>query len=369
MTKKRVGILCGGQSVEHEVSLQSAKNIVEAIDKQKYEVVLIAIDKQGGWHLNNTSDFLINTNFPSLSSLNKSNTSNIVLVFSASKRLSLYQTFIKCSKKKLLLLDIIFPILHGPLGEDGCIQGLLRLMNIPFVGSDILGSAINMDKDCTKRLLRDAGIKVTPWVCITKTERPYINVEELVDRFGLPLFIKPVNQGSSIGVSKVDTIEMFNTSLELAFSFDSKIIIEKNIQGREIECAILGNAFPQASPCGEIIAKDAFYSYKTKYINPDDVQLVIPAVINDAVSQKIRSVAIKAFRILECTGMARVDIFLTETGDIIVNEVNTLPGFTDVSMYPKLWQVAGISYRDLITRLLELAEEYHQHKYNIRTSI
>ncbi|RPD99184.1 D-alanine--D-alanine ligase [Candidatus Pantoea deserta] len=364
MTKLRVGIVFGGKSAEHEVSLQSAKNILDAIDKTRFEPVLLGIDKQGQWHLNNASDFLINAQDPSRIALNQAGES-VALVPGETQR----QVIARQSGHALSQLDVIFPIVHGTLGEDGSLQGLLRMAALPFVGSGVLGSAVSMDKDITKRLLRDAGLQVAPWLSVTQAQRSQIEASEVIAQLGLPLFIKPANQGSSVGVSKVESAEAFDRALDLAFTFDRKVLIEKGIKGREIECAVLGNDEPQASPCGEVVVHDSFYSYETKYISETGAQTQVPAAIDAATSEAIRAVAIAAFQALECAGMARVDVFLTDAGEIIVNEVNTLPGFTNISMYPKLWQAAGLSYQDLITRLIELALERHQQASQLKSSV
>ncbi len=364
MAKQRIGVVFGGKSAEHEVSLQSAKNILEAIDKSKYEVVLLGIDKQGEWHLNDASGFLLNAENPALIALNRSG-EHVALVPGSSSQ----QLITRQQAQPLSQLDVIFPIVHGTLGEDGSLQGLLRMANLPFVGSDVLGSAVSMDKDFTKRLLRDAGLKVAPWLSVIQTQRAHVDAQAVIARFGLPLFIKPANQGSSVGVSKVDSLEAFDAALDLAFTFDRKVLIEQGIKGREIECAVLGNESPQASPCGEVVVHDAFYSYDTKYISESGAQVVVPAAISDEASEAIRTVAITAFQALECFGMARVDVFLQDDGEIIVNEVNTLPGFTNISMYPKLWQAAGLSYSDLITRLIELAQQRHQQSSQLKSSV
>lgn len=362
MTKRRVGIVFGGKSAEHEVSLQSAKNIIEAIDKTKFEVSLLGIDKQGQWHLNEASNFLLNASDPARIALNRSGRSVALIPGEAQGQLIE-------SGQPLSQVDVIFPIVHGTLGEDGSLQGMLRMANLPFVGSGVLGSAVSMDKDFTKRLLRDAGLAVAPWISVTASQRPRLHVDEVIARFGLPLFIKPANQGSSVGVSKVNSADEFDAALDLAFSFDRKVLIEQAIKGREIECAVLGNEQPEASLCGEVVVHDAFYSYQTKYIDAHGAEVVVPAALSEANSEAIRRVAVQAFSALECSGMARVDVFLTADDQIIVNEVNTLPGFTNISMYPKLWQASGLSYTDLITRLIELALERHQQESALNSSI
>lgn len=364
MTKLRVGIVFGGKSAEHEVSLQSAKNILDAIDKTRFEVVLLGIDKHGQWNLSDTSNFLLNAENPALITLNRS-ADNIALIPGQTQQ----QLIISHNSQPLSQVDVIFPIVHGTLGEDGSLQGLLRMASLPFVGSDVLGSAVSMDKDFTKRLLRDAGLQVAPWLNVSHAQRAQLDSEAIITRLGLPLFIKPANQGSSVGVSKVNSAEEFDAALNLAFTFDRKVLIEKGIKGREIECAVLGNDHPQASPCGEVVVQDAFYSYDTKYISESGAQTVVPAAISPEISDAIRKVALQAFSALACCGMARVDVFLTENNEIIVNEVNTLPGFTNISMYPKLWQAAGISYQDLITQLIELALERHQQASQLKSSV
>lgn len=364
MTKLRVGIVFGGKSAEHEVSLQSAKNILDAIDKTQFEPVLLGIDKQGQWHLNDAETFLLNAQDPALIALNRDGES-IALVPGETQQ----QIVARQNGNALAQLDVIFPIVHGTLGEDGSLQGLLRMASLPFVGSGVLGSAVSMDKDFTKRLLRDAGLKVAPWISVTQAQRAQIQPEAVIAELDLPLFIKPANQGSSVGVSKVESIEDFMSALDVAFTFDRKVLIEQGIRGREIECAVLGNDAPEASPCGEVVVHDTFYSYATKYISATGAHTQIPADIDRQTSEAIKTVALRAFAALECCGMARVDVFLSDDGEIIVNEVNTLPGFTNISMYPKLWQAAGLSYQALISRLIALALERHQQMSQLKSSV
>ncbi|ACS87006.1 D-alanine--D-alanine ligase [Musicola paradisiaca] len=364
MSKIRVGVVFGGKSSEHEVSLQSAKNIVDAIDKTRFDVVLLGIDKQGAWHLNDASNYLLNANNPSLIALNRSSR-NIALVPGQSHN----QLIETSNASALSQIDVIFPIVHGTLGEDGSLQGLLRMANIPFVGSSVLGSAVSMDKDVTKRLLRDTGLMVAPFVTLTRANRERHHFADITARLGLPLFIKPANQGSSVGVSKVRNEAQYQQAVELAFSYDHKVLVESAIVGREIECAVLGNDHPEASVCGEIVVHDEFYSYDTKYISEDGAAVAIPAPMPDSTHQRIREIAVQAFQALDCQGMARVDVFLTPQEDVIVNEVNTLPGFTNISMYPKLWEATGIGYTALITRLIELAQERHAQDSNLQSSV
>ncbi|GAF66631.1 D-alanyl-alanine synthetase A [Bacillus sp. TS-2] len=366
MTKQkvRVGIVFGGKSAEHEVSLQSAKNIVDAIDQSKYEVVLLGIDKQGKWHLNDQSQFLLHAEDPKMIALNKTN-EGISIIPGEEKN----QVVTMNQSEALQQIDVIFPIIHGTLGEDGSIQGMLRMANIPFVGSNVLGSAISMDKDIAKRLLRDAGLGVAKGYTFTLARRSQIQYNEIVEDFGLPLFIKPANQGSSVGVSKVQTEEEFYAGVQEAFKFDSKILIEEAIIGREIECSVLGNEHPIASTVGEIISTGEFYSYEAKYIDETGAILEIPAKLSEEMIEKIQDISLKAYEALNCEGLARVDVFLTENNEIIVNEINTLPGFTKISMYPKLWEQSGISYSMLIEKLIELAIERHQRDQKLQSSI
>ncbi|WP_430446674.1 MAG: D-alanine--D-alanine ligase [Pseudomonas piscis] len=361
MSKLRVGIIFGGRSAEHEVSLQSARNIVDALDRSRFEPVLIGIDKQGHWHLNDTSNFLINQENPALIALNQSNRELAVVPGKASGQL------VETSSQELLgHVDVIFPIVHGTLGEDGCLQGLLRMADLPFVGSNVLGSAVCMDKDISKRLLRDAGLAVTPFVTLTRANRARHDFAQVRAALGLPLFVKPANQGSSVGVSKVEDEAQYQAAVELALGFDHKVLVESAVRGREIECAVLGNDQPIASGCGEIVVGSGFYSYDSKYIDEQAAQVVVPAAIDHEASERIRTLAIEAFQVLGCSGLARVDVFLTDSGQVLINEVNSLPGFTRISMYPKLWQAAGMSYSELVSRLIELALERHDERQALK---
>ena len=364
MTKKKVGVVFGGKSAEHEVSLQSAKNIVDAIDKDKYEVMLIGIDKEGKWHLNDQSSYLLNAENPKLIQLNKSNEHVAIVPGDENNQL------IHASKSvPLEQLDVIFPIVHGTLGEDGSLQGMFRAANLPYVGSNVLGSSVCMDKDIAKRLLGAAGINVAKGLVFKRNRKNEINYEKAVEFLGTPLFIKPANQGSSVGVSKVYTEGEFKQGIESAFEYDHKIIIEESIDGREIECSVLGNDDPKASLLGEILPKTEFYSYESKYIDETGAELAIPADLTEEETKRMQKVAVKAFETLECGGLARVDFFLTKGGEIYVNEVNTLPGFTKISMYPKLWEISGISYPDLINELIELAIQRHQDDNDLKSSV
>jgi D-alanine-D-alanine ligase len=360
--KIRVGILFGGKSAEHEVSLQSAKNVYEAIDRKKYEPVLIGIDKNGRWLLNDESRFLLDAEDPRRIRLNPSSES-VALVPESGGVISTLSTGAQCGA-----IDVVFPILHGPLGEDGAVQGLLKLADIPFVGVGVLGSAAGMDKDVMKRLLSYAGLPVGKFCAVKRTDK-IPDFGEITAALGLPVFIKPANMGSSVGISKVHTGEEYPAAVEEAFRYDTKIIFEEFIPARELECAVLGNEDPRASVVGEVKTTHDFYSYDAKYIDEKGAVLEIPARLPPEISQKVCSLAIQTFKALECEGLSRVDFFLKENGEVLVNEINTMPGFTRISMYPKLWEASGLSYTQLIDELIELAIKRYNFEKNIKTSI
>lgn len=355
--KIRVGIIFGGKSAEHDVSLRSAQNVVAALNKQRYEPVLIGITKKGCWLLHDQSKMLLATGDEPKSSDVKQ---EIVLVPQGNGRMANLE-----SRQMDKPIDVVFPVVHGPFGEDGTVQGLLKLANIPFVGAGVLGSAVGMDKDVMKRLLRDAEIPVAKF--LTAREDTVPNFSEIVASLGLPCFVKPANLGSSIGVNKVKDEKEYAEALRTAFAYDSKVIIEEYIEGREIECAVLGNTNPIASLPGEVIPGDEFYSYDAKYIEEHGTKLKIPAKLQSETVKRLQALAIKAFTVLECAGLGRIDFFLTNQGGIIVNEINTIPGFTSKSMYPKLWEASGISYTELIDRLIELAMERFNKEQQLKT--
>jgi len=323
----RVLILFGGKSAEHEISIRSAQNIVEALNTERFEPVLVGIDHEGIWH--------------QVESLPPKGTLNSLPI------LSIDQVFKD--------IDVVFPVLHGPLGEDGAIQGLLRIAGIPFVGPGVLGSAVNMDKDVEKRLLREAGLPVVNYIALRSPGLSYV---EATAKLGATLFIKPANMGSSVGISKVTNETEYQAAIELAFLYDRKLVIEECIVGRELECGVLGNADPQASVIGEIMPNDEFYSYEAKYLKNDGARRTVPANLPKSVSDTLRQLALAAYTATECEGLARVDFFLQTDGSVVINELNTLPGFTNASMYPELWQASGLNYANLITRLLDLAIEH-----------
>lgn len=357
MNKLKVGVVFGGLSSEHEVSLQSAATILNGLDLSRYDPILIGVDKTGHWRIYDVSNFLKNDDDPELIALGYSRRSLAIVPGNSSPQL------LEISSHQVLdHLDVVIPIIHGSQGEDGCLQGLLRLADVPFVGSDVLGSAICMDKDVSKRLLRDACIPVAPFLTINRRGSVPSFYEVALRLLGSSLFVKPANQGSSVGVSKVENEEQYTKAIALAFEYDDKILIEAAIEGREIECAVLGNEFPVASMCGEIKMPHGFYTYASKYLNGDESVVEVPALIPEEISRRLRALAVEAFQVLGCSGLARVDAFLCANGDIYINEVNTLPGFTSASMYPLLWKGMGKNIQELVTQLIELAIE----RYSVR---
>lgn len=340
--KKKVAILYGGRSVEHGVSVNSARNIFEYIDKELFEPLTIGISKSGQWYL----------------------TSGVTKDVEQGKALGLILDaqrpgFTLLSSGDRIKTDVIFPVLHGTDGEDGSIQGLIKAMDIPMVGTGVLGSSMSMNKIVAKRLLAEAGLPVTNFVTFHYSEKEQISMEEIKTKIGFPFMIKSASLGSSVGVSKVKDQDSFVKAIEDAFRFDDYLIAEEFITGREIECAILGNYPPEASMPGEItISKQyEFYTFEAKYVDPEAVKIDVPAKLSEAEAERIRKVSVDAYKALYCEDFSRVDLFLTSEGKIYINEINTIPGFTNSSMYPMMWKERGISFSDLITRLLDLATE------------
>lgn len=364
--KLRVGILFGGKSAEHEISLQSAKNILEAIDKKKYEVLLIGIDKDGRWYLNDAAKLLLSTGTPLPSLRTLGGTKKRVTLIPSKTTAQLVRL---SDYRPAKPLNVVFPVLHGPFGEDGTVQGLLKLANVPFVGADVLGSAVGMDKDVMKRLLRDAGIRTAKFLVFDRSSAGEIDFERVKHQLGLPFFIKPANLGSSVAINKVRDRKQFGNAVKEAFQYDSKILVEEHIQGREIECSVLGNDRPIASLPGEIIPRHEFYSYEAKYLDENGAILEVPAKLPAHVAKEVQDLSIKTFKVLCCEGMARVDFFLRDNREVIVNEINTIPGFTKISMYPKLWEASGIPYTKLIDRLIQLALERFKRDVKLKTSL
>lgn len=350
--KIKVGVLFGGRSPEHNISLLSARNVIDNIDRERFEVVLLAIDKEGIWHYNEGGLVLENPGNAQLVSLPVYD--NIIYLSQNARDHSIID---KSSGRVITKIDVLYPVLHGAFGEDGSIQGLAKVAGLPCVGCGILGSSAGMDKDVTKRLLRDSGIGIADFVTLRKGYNDDLTYTKIKKTIGGELFVKPANLGSSVGISFVDNEEDFNNAVKEGFKYDPKVIVEEKISGREIECAVMGNEKPSASVIGEILPKTEWYTFENKYIDDDGAGLEIPAKLTEEVSERARSIAIETYINLECCGLTRVDMFLKTNGDIIVNEVNTLPGFTKISMYPKLWGHSGIEYQDLITKLINLAIE------------
>lgn len=334
---KQLLVLCGGQSPEHVISVRSCGNVLKALDRSKYAVTLIGITKKGQWTLLDEGN--VPAEITSEENLVEIRPGQSDCFWSAGKSLGEF--------------DVIFPLLHGPNGEDGTIQGLLQLLGIPFVGCKLLSAAVSMDKDITKRLLEKAGVHVAKWKLLTKSD-PIPSFSEVADKLSNVVFVKPSNMGSSVGVHRVTNSEEWDHAIQDAFTYDSRVLVEEAIKGKELECAVLGNGAPEATGVGEVQSGD-FYSYEEKYEATSVAELVIPAQVDSSHVDDLKSTAIKTYKALDCKGLARVDMFLTENGNILVNEVNTMPGFTNISMYPKLWEQEGLGYSALIDRLIDLA--------------
>ncbi|MHB8126845.1 MAG: D-alanine--D-alanine ligase [Desulfitobacteriaceae bacterium] len=355
----KVIILFGGQSGEHQVSLSSAKSVLQAIDRTRYIVQTIGISQEGRWYWGALPDDLLNSNFPNLSTLPL-----VTLVHDPSDPhfITLDGTALPDNGK----FDLVFPVLHGPNGEDGTLQGLLELANVPYVGSGVLGSSLGMDKDRMKAVFARAGLPQANYLTFLRSE--YQNssescIQRVEQTLGYPCFVKPANLGSSVGISKAHNSEELLEAIKIASTFDRKIVIEQNIIGREIEISVLGNELPEASVPGEILPANEFYDYEAKY-NDTGSRLIIPAVLPETLSNQLREMAIQAFLAVEASGLSRVDFFVTANNEPLINEINTLPGFTQISMYPKLWEATGINYPELIDRLITLALERFNDKQN-----
>ncbi len=356
--KLNLGLLFGGRSGEHEVSLQSAKSIANAVNRENFTLFLLAIDKQGNWFLADEKNYLLHANDPKNIKLNVRSEQQISLIPNNNTN----QILRLSDGRDMGTLDAIFPIIHGTFGEDGSLQGFCSMLNLPCVGADVLGSSLGMDKSITKQLLIQGGIPVAKFVLAEKN----CNIDQVIEgtkkNFGYPVFVKPACSGSSVGVFKAENDKVLKDAIKRALRYDSRVLVEECIEGREIECAILGNDDLLASIPGEIIPRHAFYSYEAKYLDSEGARLDMPANIPDQVVEQVQYLAKKTYKLLSCSGMARVDMFLTQTGDLILNEINTLPGFTKISMYPKLLELSGIPYPELIERLVNLALEKHKLK-------
>jgi D-alanine-D-alanine ligase len=351
----RVGLIFGGRSSEHEVSIRSARAIYNGLIANGYDVVSFGIARDGRWlDSEESKNILINAD----------------LSEAKATKNSCITSFIELAESKDLSkkLDLVFPIVHGTSGEDGALQGFFRLLNVPFVASDVLGSAICMDKDVAKRLLLAAGIDCAPYVCIHSHEIGSINIDDLVKRLGLPLFIKPANQGSSVGISKVTDQAGLISAIKYASQFDKKVLIEKFIKGREIECSVMGNELPEASVPGEILPAEEFYSYNAKYSATSKTTTSSNADMPVKLKNMIQEVAKQTYRVLECEGMARVDFFVEDSGKMWVNEVNTIPGFTSISMYPKMWESTGVTFSQLLDKLVQYGLARHKRDSALKLS-
>ena len=349
MTKKKIAILYGGRSVEHGVSINSARNINQYIDKDRFEPILIGISLAGVWYKTESVSKDIETGSELSLSLNPTKAQ-----FTAKDGSSFTP-------------DIVFPVLHGTDGEDGSIQGLLKAMSIPMIGTGVAGSAMAMSKLVAKRLLKEAGIPVTKFLYSYYADKKQYSFEDIEKELGVPFMVKSASLGSSVGVSKVKSKADFENALSESYRYDDCVLFEEFIKGREIECAILGNSPAKASLPGEIVisSKYEFYTFDAKYVDGEAVSIEVPARLETTESEKIREVSEQAYRALGCEDFSRVDLFLTANGSIYVNEINTIPGFTNSSMFPMMWKERGISFTDLITKLAELAEERYQKSKRI----
>src|ERR1700675_1866175 len=358
--KLRVGVLFGGRSGEHEVSLVSAASIIRGLDPQKYEAVPIGITKEGHWLIGEGAQKML----PEVLRTGQR------VVMSADPTESALMPLDGSPRGQKL--DVVFPVIHGTFGEDGTMQGLLELAGLPFVGAGVLGSAIGMDKDVAKKLMQVAGIPVVPWIAVQRADwekNPEAIQQAVEKKFRYPVFVKPATLGSSVGMTKVHSRAELGPALDLAAEFAMKIMIERAVSAREIEVSVLGNHDPKASVPGEIVPHREFYDYAAKYLE-EGSQILIPADLKPAQVQKIQKYAVDAFLALELGGMARVDFFLEkEGGKIYLNEVNTIPGFTSISMFPKMWEASGIPFPQLIDKLIELAVEQHAEKARTKYQI
>jgi D-alanine-D-alanine ligase len=354
-----VAVIFGGRTVEHEISIISARSIISNIDKSKFKVIPVLINKNGTWRRIKKvegKDMIFNKN------------SYITPLTNSQK-----PAFLEKANKSFrrIPVDVIFPVLHGTYGEDGCIQGVFELMNIPYVGANVHGSAIGMDKISMKSILNEYGIPVLPFIGFNKTDwennKRYLK-SKIKNELGEFCFVKSANLGSSIGISKIKSIKQLDSALDYSFRYSERAVVEKAIENpREIEVSVLGNSDPIASVPGEIIPKRVFYDYEAKYIE-DSTKLSIPANISKKMTKELQNLALKTYKVLDCSGLGRIDFLVNRKGNkIFISEINTIPGFTQISMYPKLWKLSGISYKSLITKLIELAIEKHTQKNGLQT--
>jgi D-alanine-D-alanine ligase len=355
MAKIRLAILYGGRSAEHQVSVVSARSVMEALDPDRFEVVPVAITRDGAWLLPDRSPLELAAADGTLPEVDRAGREVAVRPEQRGSSLT-------GAGSGVPPVDVVFPILHGPFGEDGTVQGLFELADLPYVGSGVLASALAMDKAMAKVVLAQAGLPQAPYLVVAERDwraGPEPVAAEVAARLAYPVFTKPARLGSSIGITKVKTPAELAAGLEAAFAHDTKALVEQGVAARELECGVLGNDAPEASVVGEVIPSHEFYDFEAKYLD-DALKLEIPAQVPDAVRTRVRELSLRAFRALDCEGFARVDFFYEEaTGRVLLNEVNTIPGFTPKSMFPMLWAASGLAYPDLVARLVELAVERH----------
>ncbi|UCG26433.1 MAG: D-alanine--D-alanine ligase [Chloroflexota bacterium] len=364
--KIRIGVIFGGRSGEHEVSLMSAQSVRSALDPEKYEVVMIGITKGGRWLTGNVAAAL-ESGTPEMARM-----AALLPDPEASDLMELEQSESQTARLSAVAsLDVVFPVLHGPYGEDGTVQGLLELAGIPYVGAGVVGSAVGMDKAIFKAVMETHDIPILPWKLVLSSEwreSPQAVLEESEQTLDYPIFTKPANLGSSVGISKCSDRSQLRAGLDEAARYDRRLILEQGVDARELEVSVLGNDRPIASVVGEIRPVREFYDYVAKYVS-DDSELIIPADIDGQLAEHIREVAVRAYKAIDCAGLARADFLLDDdSGQVFINELNTIPGFTRISMYPKLWEASGMSYGVLLDRLVELALERGEEKSELETS-
>ena len=360
MDQTHVGLIYGGRSSEHEVSVTSARNVFAALDPGRYAVTPIWIAPDGRWYTGEAAEAALRDTdaMPTASDAR--------MRFAPAEAEGTMSAAHGADALRPLDLDVAFPMLHGQNGEDGRIQGLLEALGLPYVGAGVLASASGMDKEVTKRLLRDAGLPIVPFVIARWGAHP--DYAEVVGKIGKTLFVKPANSGSSVGTSKAETEDEYHAALDEAFRFDHKVIVETAITGREIECAVIGNEEPKTAVLGEIVSTAQFYTYEAKYQNADEARMQVPADLPETVSDRLRGLAVDVYRVLSCEGMARVDFFVTPAYEVFVNEVNTIPGFTSRSMFPVMWDHSGLPIGDLLDTLIQLALDRHTRDARLQTS-
>jgi len=361
MSKTRVLLVFGGQSAEHEISVISARSVYAAIDTSRYEVILTGISRSGQWFLDDGEGQLLERD-----EITAGN--GVPVQLGAGQRDLVGSGGTGVEKGGF---DVVFPLLHGPHGEDGCVQGLLELADAAYVGAGVAASAVGMDKELARAVFAHAGLRQTEYLVVRRGAwdvDPTLILARIERELRYPLFVKPVNLGSSIGISKVHDVTSLETALEVAAGYDIKMMVESSVeQARELECAVLGNDDPKASVIGEIIPGAEFYDYTTKYID-DRSQLIVPADLSKSVNDSIQEMSLAAFRAIDGAGLARVDFLLSSSGEVFLNEINTMPGFTPISMYPRLWQASGIEYPALIDQLIQLALARYGEKKQLRVS-